>query len=290
MSLQGNYTAEIVAYARARASLYRDPSIRNSDYLSRQFLNRMLTIALYPGLRSIAKAIYDLLTPGIYLFLHLRGRHFDYTFEQELREGIEQLVIVGSGMDSRPYRYRDRLKGVRVFECDHPATARLKQERLQRWGGDTSHVTYVNVDLIKESLAQKLSEAGFDKNAKSLILCEGIFYYLAEDVVVEKILEVVARTRTGTSLLFDYVLRDVYVSPDGHFGARELVRYLERRKEPIRSTIDYDEIETFLRPYGLELLSNDKATSLVDKYLRRRNGRLLGRICAAYGLAHARRI
>jgi methyltransferase (TIGR00027 family) len=288
MSLKGNYTAEIVAYARARGSLYKDPAIRNADYLSRQFLNLPLTIALYPGLRSLLQMAYDWMTPGIRLYLHMRTRVIDSWFESEVQSGAEQVAIVGAGYDSRAYRYRERLQGVRVFECDHPITASRKRQRLARWGGDVTHVTFVNVDLVKESLEARLSEAGFNPDARSIILCEGLFYYLPI-AIVESIFKFVSELPAGSSIIFDYVLHEALAFPESHYGMKELLQYLERKKEPIRSSLSHDKMPVFLKSYGLEVVSNVRAVSLTNDFLRRSDGRVLGEICGAYGIAKARR-
>lgn len=286
--MRGNFTAEIVTYARAVGSLYKDPAVRNADHLSRQFLNTGFSFALRGGLPNVMKVFYDLITPGIYLYLHLRTRHIDAILEAEIKQGIDQLVILGAGYDSRAYRYQPKLKNVRVFELDHPATATLKQQRIKRWGGDSSHVTYVNIDLMDGSLHSKLTESGFDFTARSFILCEGLLYYIPHDAVV-RIMECVARTANGSSLVFDYVLKSVYENRTSAYGAKELFRYVEHKKEPIKFTLDLNEVSDFLRPYGLHTVSNAEATSLTDQYLRRCNGKNLGKICGAYGIVHARR-
>lgn len=288
MSLRGNFTAEIVTYARAVGSLYKDRAVRNADYLSREFLNRGFRLALRAGLPSVMKIFYDWVAPGIYLYLHARTRAVDKALDHEIASGFSQFLIIGSGYDSRPYRYRNKLKGVRVFEVDHPTTASLKRERLLRWGGDTSHVTFVNVDLVNESLHRRLSESGFDFTARSFILAEGVLYYLTRDAVV-RILDFVSRTGVGSLLVFDYVIKGIFQNPPSAYGAEQLFRLVERKKEPIRFTIEKNEVEDMLRPYGMCVESNIESTALTDTYLRRSNGKVLGKICGAYGLVQARR-
>ncbi|MHB8697742.1 MAG: class I SAM-dependent methyltransferase [Sulfuricaulis sp.] len=286
--MQGNFTAEIVTYARAVGSLYNDRAVRNADYLSRELLNTGFRFALRGGIPNIMKVFYNIVTPGIYLYLHLRTRHIDSILEAEIRQGIDQLILVGAGLDSRAYRYRNKLKNVRVFEIDHPKTAALKTERLRCWGGDTSHVTFVNVDLVNESLHRRLSESGFDFSARTFILCEGLLYYLPQNAVV-RILEFAVSTGVGSSLVFDYVLKGVVENRISAYGAQKLFRYVARKKEPIKFTLEPNEVADLLQPYGLHVVSNSEATALTDKYLRRSNGKLLGKICGAYGLAQARR-
>ena len=45
--------------------------------------------------------------------------------------GAAQVVILGAGYDSRAYRMRELLKGVRVFEVDYGPTQEYKKRRVQ---------------------------------------------------------------------------------------------------------------------------------------------------------------
>lgn len=285
MSLQRSHTAEVVTLARAAGSIESDPAVRNNDYLSREFLNRTFSIAL--RMPRITKLLYQLLVPGVYLYLHMRTRHIDSILEAELKKGIDQFLIVGSGLDSRAYRYRGTLKKARVFELDHPSTAAIKQQRLKRWGKDTSHVTYVGIDLAEEPLGRKLTEAGFDFAARSFILIEGVLYYLPEKTVTT-ILEGISRVANGSTLVFDYVIKAAIENRIDAYGARKIARYCEKKKEPILSSIDPDMVANMLRPYGFGVVSNDVSAVLAQYYLRQSNGKLLGRVCEIYGIVHAR--
>jgi methyltransferase (TIGR00027 family) len=54
-------------------------------------------------------------------FLVSRARYIDDYVQACIDDGIEQLVILGAGYDSRAYRF-EQLKGrVKVFEAGHPA-------------------------------------------------------------------------------------------------------------------------------------------------------------------------
>ena len=62
-------------------------------------------------------------------FLTVRERHIDEYLKVCLANGVQQVVILGAGFDSRAYRFEEFRRGVKVFEVDHPATqqAKLKQ-------------------------------------------------------------------------------------------------------------------------------------------------------------------
>ena len=76
----------------------------------------------------------------------------------------EQVVLLGAGFDTRAWRLA-ALDAVKVFEVDHPATAKVKRERLQAAGADLNRVTFVAVDFEIDDFEQRLRDAGFDPAA-----------------------------------------------------------------------------------------------------------------------------
>ncbi len=68
------------------------------------------------------------LFPGLDNSIVSRVRFFDDFVKKSIDEGIQQLVILGAGYDSRAYRI-DGLKNISVFEVDHPATQTMKKEK-----------------------------------------------------------------------------------------------------------------------------------------------------------------
>ena len=80
-------------------------------------------------LTKIALWYAEQIIPGAADSLVVRTRYIDDYLEKCIDDGIEQLVILGAGYDSRAYRFK-RLRGkVKVFEVDHPAT-----QKHAKWG------------------------------------------------------------------------------------------------------------------------------------------------------------
>jgi len=44
-----------------------------------------------------------------------------------IADGLQQMVIIGAGFDTRPYRFEDLKENVKVFEVDHPVTQQVKE-------------------------------------------------------------------------------------------------------------------------------------------------------------------
>ncbi|MGB7964337.1 MAG: SAM-dependent methyltransferase [Propionicimonas sp.] len=130
-----------------------------------------------------------------------RVTFFDDVVERALPD-IDQLVILGAGFDTRPYRL-PRDTSVRSFEVDLPATQKVKRRVLDEGGVDTRGVTFLPADFEKDDWLAQLIDAGFDVQRPALFIWEGVIIYL-DRAAVEDTLRKVARCANGTLIAFDY--------------------------------------------------------------------------------------
>jgi methyltransferase (TIGR00027 family) len=120
------------------------------------------------------------------------------------------LVILGAGYDTRAYRFDKLKEEVKVFEVDHPATQKVKIEKVSKaLGSLPGHVVYVSVDFEKERLDKKLSESGYNKSLKTLFIWEGVTMYLTAEAVDETLAFVAGNSGKGSSIIFNYIFRSV---------------------------------------------------------------------------------
>ena len=96
--------------------------------------------------------------------------------------GVQQVVILGAGWDSRAYGVL-KDKDVRFFEVDMPPTQGAKKAALKKGGVDADHVTFVETDFNQRSWFDALKAHGFDPAIPTFILWEGVTMYLDEDAV-----------------------------------------------------------------------------------------------------------
>src|SRR5947207_165210 len=90
-------------------------------------------VARTAHLTAWARALGRLLAgglPGAVGYFNARTQYFDAVLLQEARAGLEQLVILGAGFDSRSLRFSDALQRVRVFEVDMPEVLALRAQLL----------------------------------------------------------------------------------------------------------------------------------------------------------------
>lgn len=226
--------------------------------------------------------------PGAYGFMIARLLHMDAVVRQMAAEGIDQLVVLGAGYDTRAYRMREELSAVRVFEVDLPATSRDKRARLKKvLGSVPSHVTYVEVDFNRESPFDRLRESGYDASARTLFVFSGVSMYLPMSAVLNVFSQVSENSSAGSSLLFDYFFDDLMTSPERYYGGSQwITRVTDMGEEPLCG-IAMGEIDELLAGRGLRLMSQYDMPELAVRYLRRRDGTSVARPLDFAAVAHA---
>jgi methyltransferase (TIGR00027 family) len=128
-------TAQYMALFRAmetkrprRRRLFTDPYAIH--FLDRGFRLACQLTAFAPAERLF----YNILqrrSPGALASGLARTCLIDQLLEQTIREGSQQVIILGAGFDSRNLRL-DCLRDVKVIEIDHPDTSRRKVQTLQQ--------------------------------------------------------------------------------------------------------------------------------------------------------------
>lgn len=172
------------------------------DPYARKFVNG----ALYNLIRYFDKMGYsEKKGPGIMGFLAARERHIDEFLKTQIQANVEQVVILGAGLDARAHRF-DELKKIRVFEVDHPASQTSKTEKVKRILGQLpAHVTYVPIDFNSQILEKRLPESGYDESRKTLFIWQGVTQYLTPEAVDSTLAFIARHSPAGSSVIFDYM-------------------------------------------------------------------------------------
>jgi O-methyltransferase involved in polyketide biosynthesis len=105
-------TGYITAFARALSRRSDPPEIANDDHLADVFLlpvYRMLIRA-----PRMTRHLFEGFTPGAVGYFNARTRHIDAIVRERIAAGLDQLVVLGAGFDSRSMRFDAQLGQVRV--------------------------------------------------------------------------------------------------------------------------------------------------------------------------------
>ncbi|MFC1919976.1 SAM-dependent methyltransferase [Chloroflexota bacterium] len=191
------------------------------------------------------------LTPGNPGYIVARTKYMDDYLKTCIDEGIEQLVILGAGYDSRAYRF-DNLKGkTRVFEVDHPATQKLKIKKVEKaFGSLSDHVTYVAIDFDNEKLVDRMLESGYSTRLKTLFIWEGTTMLITAEGVEDTLAFVAENSGNGSSIIFDYILKSVLDGTCKFEEAEKWRRTLEKILEPYLFGIEEGTIGEYLSRWG----------------------------------------
>src|SRR6516164_1998513 len=261
-------TAEQMALSRAIET--RKPAAERicCDPLAERFLGTKYRMLLWGRpFRDVVEGLIEQRFAGHHYYVIARTRYFDDVLQQRLAAGAEQLVILGAGYDSRPYRFADRLAGVQVFEVDHPATSAAKQAKVgSLLGKIPANVAYVAVDFTVDKLADKLLGRGYLTTRPTVFLWEGVTPYLNLEAVDEVLGFVVASAAAGSVILFDYVLRSVVEGTCTLRGAANEFAKMSRTSEPLTFGIDEDQAPAFLASRGLQNVVDVGTQELISRY------------------------
>lgn len=187
-------TAVMVAAARAGETDRDEPLIRDP-------YAKMLVAGAGTGVwefmldDSFVDKVAEVDTETAAIFEHMgnyqavRTHFFDAYFSAAAADGIRQIVILASGLDSRAYRL-DWPAGTTVFEIDQPKVLEYKSVTLAKNGVEPSAaLRHVPVDLRVDWPAA-LRDTGFDETQPTAWLAEGLLMYLpadAQDLLFERI-------------------------------------------------------------------------------------------------------
>jgi methyltransferase (TIGR00027 family) len=140
------------------------------------------------------------------------------------RAGHEQLVIVGAGLDSRPYRLSS-LGDVVVYAVDHPASHAEASDRSAGLSVRARQLVRVSADLGGSELDIALSAAGHDASRPTTWVWEGVVPYLTRDEVQATVHTIANKSAAGSRVIVNYQARSV-VTIVGRHVSRLLTRLL----------------------------------------------------------------
>lgn len=114
--------AELIANVRAYEASKEEDERICYDPLAVHFINpKMWEVLLeHPEMAADTEA-------GINSIVS-RVKYFDDFVEKSVNDGLEQLIILGAGFDTRAYRI-EGLEEIKIFEVDHPQTQQYKVEK-----------------------------------------------------------------------------------------------------------------------------------------------------------------
>lgn len=198
---------------------------------------------------------------GLSYGVPLRTLEIDAFLRKSIADGLQQLVIVGAGLDARAYRISE-LAPVRVFELDHPSTQAYKRERTSSRASHAKELIHAAIDFEKESLDAVLARHDFRVDAPSIWLWEGVTMYLAPAAVEATLASIGACSAPGSRLAVTYLPRHfdaAWALGLSRAGARII-------GESVRAQYEAPEMAALLENHGFRTHRDDTATDWAKRW------------------------
>ena len=223
-------------------------------------------IEFFSGLssRETAESFVQQITDSVCM----RSRLVEERLTKARTQGLEQLVILGAGLDSTAYRCTDQLNDLPVFEIDHPATQHWKKTRLTECNINIpDNLKFVSFDFENQTLTEALEVGGVCSDAVTMFTWLGVQMYLTP-ATVQATLAVLGKFPPGTQLIMDFAMPDA-THPDEQLQdpVGELNRVVSEMGEPFESTYTEQELETCLKEAGFSDVSFYTVERILDSFL-----------------------
>jgi methyltransferase (TIGR00027 family) len=284
-----NFFADLArgaALARALAACDEREEVRGKDSLAELFLADERKGGLRdPSIREWL--VNNYLPYGVYAYTIARTAYFDHLVEQAISDNIPQMVILGAGYDSRPYRFADRIKETRIFELDDNQILERKLQLLEK-GGVTvpAALSYADMSCEPSSLGKNLEAAGYDREKQTLFIWEGATYYLKPEEVDGTIRFMGANAPAGSTLCFDY---NTVSGESGADMGKELTESMRGAHSEAAELFVMDEWKTgvFLAERDFMIIEHLTSDEMEKRFLTLRDGSCAGKVPARHRIVYA---
>ena len=239
------------------------------DDLARSFLpaglRALVGATRIPLVRRLIVGASERSGPGLWANIACRKRLVDDKLDESLGD-IDAVVILGAGMDTRPYRLAHR-SDIPVFEVDLPVNIERKKAVVRRvLGVPPASVRLVPVDFERDDLSSALAEHGYRSEYRTLFIWEGVTQYLTEDAV-RATFEYLRSAAPGSRLVFTYIRRD-FIDGVNLYDARSLYRRFREKRQVWLFGLQPDDVSAFIAEYGWRLIEQAGPDYFVEHYIR----------------------
>jgi len=204
-------------------------------------------------------------SPAAKEMIKLRTKYFDDVLSNQVLGGCKQVVILGSGLDTRAARING--EKVTYFEIDDRATLQLKEETLKA-NKVRANVRYIPGDYVKDGLISLLKQNEFDFELPTYFLWEGNTTLLAKKDVIF-VLEQIRDNVNTFRLSFDYMSEQVILRTTGYQDINDYIDKYESMYAPWITGLD--KIATLADELNLKVIENFSTADLHAQYRPRRS-------------------
>jgi methyltransferase (TIGR00027 family) len=219
-----------------------------------------------PTMRILTLQQTEFSTKGIVGALICRTRYIDDVVQTAVSKGIEQLVILGAGLDTRPYRLPG-MENMKVFEVDLPSVQNDKIKNIQKHLGQLpENISFMPIDFDKQTLDSAFTGTAFNPSRPAVFIWEGVTQYISEEAV-RQTLAFVGKSAPGSMIVFTYILKSVIERRSDIRNANKWMDVVAE-KAPWIFGLEPSGIQAYLKPFHLSLLADVGKVDYQKKYLQ----------------------
>jgi methyltransferase (TIGR00027 family) len=268
-------TAMAITSLRALSNYETDATVRCHDRFAEIFLPEDRQAALKTlGSREM---IRQKIPRGMYEYVIARTKYLDGVFVDAINNSIEQIVFLGAGFDSRPYRFHALITNTMIFELDMKPTQDHKLGCLRNNNVDIhDNISFIPLNFETDDPIDMLGRHGYDRSKQTLFLWEGVTFYLSHAAVTRMLRNVKENSGFRSRVCFDFqtILKDSDLIQTG----------LE--DEVIKFGIEAGKIVDFVDDHQYRILEHITAAEIERRFLMLHDGSLFGAIMPMMNFLH----
>jgi len=223
------------------------------------YTDNVVKIWLNEATKKIAAKISQN-SPAAKEMIKLRTKYFDDVLSNQILGGCKQVVILGSGLDTRAARING--EKVTYFEIDDRATLQLKAETLKA-NRVTANVRYLPGDYVKDGLISLLKQSEVDFERPTYFLWEGNTTLVDKKDVIF-VLEQIRDNVDNFRLSFDYMSEGVILRTTGYQDINDYIDKYESMYAPWIT--GFEKIATLADELHFKLIENFSTADLHAQY------------------------
>jgi len=245
--------------------LFEDPY---SEKLLSPFYKLFVIIMRPPKIWNFLMNMREKWTPGVVGGILCRTRYIDDVLNNAIKEGVETVVNLGAGMDTRAFRIPG-IENIQYFELDLPEVLKVKRAYTTKKIGELpSNVSLVPIDFNTQDLGEELKKAGYALSSETFFIWEGVTQYISKEAV-DNTLKYVAQAYTGSRIVFTYVLESFINGSYTPNGLNTLYKTLLNKKNPLWFCgFDPAEMSEYLSQYSLSLIEDVGHEEFLERYIK----------------------
>jgi methyltransferase (TIGR00027 family) len=196
-----------------------------------------------------------------------RARFIEDWIEDQAARGVDQIVLLGAGLDTFVQRRPDLAAHLTVFEVDRPGPQAWKRQRLLDLGyGVPDRLRLVPVDFeAGDGEWDRLSAAGFDATRPTVVASTGVSMYLTREAVAATLGRTAALV-PGSTLVMSFLVPLELADPEVRPGMARALEGARASGTPFLSFFEPPELVALARAAGFREARHLSSGTLAQRY------------------------